>query len=73
MKLFFIPDHIILPYILPDIEPESQNKVDDNRRSKRKKGKIDKVQSDFGSGNSKLIADIRTNTKDRSFNKRFKH
>ncbi|MEP7323630.1 MAG: hypothetical protein ABI761_17020, partial [Saprospiraceae bacterium] len=42
-QLFLIPDHIILPYILPDIEPESHNEVDDNRRSQRKKGKIDKV------------------------------
>jgi hypothetical protein len=52
-----------------DIHPESQDKIDDQGRSHRKEGNVNKPGTDTGSGNAHLLPDRRTYAKYLPFDK----
>lgn len=67
-------DYIIILANIPFyVEPKSNREIENDGRSERKKTEVDKIQTNFGIGNSQALADIGAYAKYRSFDKRFKH
>jgi len=50
-------------YIIFDIDPESEDHIDDNRRTHGEEGNIDKPHPDPGAGNTQFFTNGGTNTK----------
>ncbi len=64
---------VVLTDISGDIQPESKNKVDNDRRPKREKTEINEMKTDLGIVDAKTLSQVGANSEDRSFNKRFEH
>lgn len=66
-------DVVVLADISGDIQPEGQDKIDDDRGAQSKKTEINKMQADLGIVYAKPLSQVGTDPEDRSFNKRFEH
>ena len=71
--MFLLPGGIsFLPNVLLEINPEGEYKVNDDGRSHRNEGGVDKIKSDDAGSDAKLFSKERTDTEDSPFNKIFK-
>ncbi len=64
---------VVLSHIPGDIKPESEYKINNDRRSQRKKTEVDEMKPDLGIVNAKTLSQVSTDPENRSFNKRFEH
>jgi len=66
-----IPNWAATPFnIVPQVEDESQGKINDNRRAYGKKSTVNKKQANFAGWHPQLVAQVATNAKEFSLNKR---
>jgi hypothetical protein len=55
--------------VLPELKPERQNQVNNNGRTKRQKGCVDKIEANATGRKTQLLSQFGTNTKNVVFDK----